>query len=69
MLLHVSLNKPSSGTLLLCFAKVLFIKIVKIRRYEFSAVVWLHNYPVQLVCVLCAVRGAPHTAHTPIRTG
>jgi hypothetical protein len=29
--------------LLLCFAKVMFIKIVsKIRRYEFSSVVWLH---------------------------
>ena len=30
---------------------------VKIRRYEFSVVVWLRNYPVLLVCV-CAVRGA-----------
>jgi len=28
MLLHVSVNKPSSGSLLLCFAKVMFIKIV-----------------------------------------
>jgi hypothetical protein len=28
MLLHVSLNKLSSGTLLLCFAKVMPIKIV-----------------------------------------
>jgi len=28
MLLHVSVNKPSSGSLLLCFAKVLIIKIV-----------------------------------------
>jgi hypothetical protein len=28
MFLHVSVNKPSSGTLLLCFAKVMFIKIV-----------------------------------------
>jgi len=23
---------------------------VKIRRYDFSAVMWLHNYPVLLVC-------------------
>jgi len=28
MLLHVSVNKPSSGSLLLCCAKVMFIKIV-----------------------------------------
>jgi len=28
ILLHVSVNKPSSGSLLLCFAKVMFIKIV-----------------------------------------
>ena len=28
MLLHVSVNKPSSGSLLLCFAKVIIIKIV-----------------------------------------
>ena len=35
---------------------------VKIRRYEFSAVVWLHSYPVLLVC---AVRGATaHSTHT-----
>jgi len=27
MLLHVSVNKPSSGSLLQCFAKVMFIKI------------------------------------------
>jgi len=36
MLLHVSVNKPSSGSLLPCFAKVMIIiKIVKIRRYQF----------------------------------
>jgi len=29
---------------------------VKIRRYEFSAVVWLHNYPVLLACVPYAVQ-------------
>jgi hypothetical protein len=28
MFLHVSVNKQSSGSLLLCFAKVMFIKIV-----------------------------------------
>ena len=57
MLLHVSVNKPSSGSLLPCYAKVMIIKkSVKIRRYEFSSVVWLHNYPV-LNCV-CAVCGA-----------
>jgi len=28
MLLHVLVNKPSSGSLLLCFAKVTFITIV-----------------------------------------
>jgi len=28
MLLHVLVNKPSSGSLLLCFAKVMIIKIV-----------------------------------------
>jgi hypothetical protein len=27
----------------------------KIRRYEFSAVMWLHNYPVILVCVYVCV--------------
>jgi len=67
MLLHVSVNKPSSGSLLLRFAKVMFIKIVKIRRYEFSAVVWLHNYPCPIG--VCAVRGAPRTAHTPVGLG
>ena len=54
MLLHVLVNKPSSGSLLPCFAKVMFIKIVKIRHHEFSAVVWQHNYPDLLVCVLFA---------------
>ena len=29
MLLHVSVSQPSSGTLLLCFAKVVTIKTVK----------------------------------------
>jgi len=28
MLLHVQVNKPSSGSLLPCFAKVMIIKIV-----------------------------------------
>jgi len=28
MLLHVSVNKPSSGSLLPCFAEVMIIKIV-----------------------------------------
>jgi hypothetical protein len=56
MLLHVSVNKPSSGSLILCFAKAMFIKIVKTRRHEFSAVMWLHNYPVLLVCVLFVVQ-------------
>jgi hypothetical protein len=28
MLLHVSVNKPSSESLLLCFAKVMIIKII-----------------------------------------
>jgi len=28
MLLHFSVNKPSSGSLLLCFVKVMIIKIV-----------------------------------------
>jgi hypothetical protein len=40
---------------------------VKIRRYEFSSVVWLHIVQSLLVCVcVCvrAVRGAPRTAHT-----
>jgi len=30
MLLHVSVNKPLSGSLLLCFAKVMFIKITSL---------------------------------------
>jgi len=35
MLLHVLGNKPSSGSLLLCFAKVLVIKIVwKINNHK-----------------------------------
>ena len=28
MFLHVSLNKPSSGSSLLCFAKVMIVKVV-----------------------------------------
>jgi len=35
---------------------------VKICCYEFDAVVWLHNYPVLLVCVLYTVHSAPHAA-------
>ena len=58
MLLHVLVNKPSSGSLLLCFAKVMSTKTVKIHCYEFRAVVWLHNYPVLLVCALYAVQNA-----------
>ena len=42
---------------------------VKICHYEFSAVMWLHNYPVLLVCVLYAVQNALRTAHTPIGLG
>jgi len=30
---------------------------------------WLHNYPVLLVCVLYAVQNALRTAHTPIGLG
>ena len=37
---------------------------VKIRRYECSAVMWLHNYSVLLVYVLYAVHRVPRTAHT-----
>jgi hypothetical protein len=52
MLLHVSVNKLSSGSLLTCFAEVRIIKIdSKLCRYEISLVVWLHIYPV--LCVLC----------------
>jgi len=70
MLLHVSVNKPSSGSLLLHFAKVMFIKIVEIRRYEFSALVFLHNYPDLLVCTVhCAdSHSALRTAHTHTHT-
>jgi hypothetical protein len=64
MLMPVSVNKPSSGSLLLCYAKVMFLKIIKICRYEFSAVVWLHNYPVVLMCVLYVVHSALCTAHS-----
>jgi hypothetical protein len=43
MFLHVLVNKLSPGSLLLFFAKVMLIKkSVKIRRYEFITVVWLH---------------------------
>jgi hypothetical protein len=54
MLLRVSDNKPSSGNLLLCFPKLMFIKIVsKTRRYEFSAVVWLQiNTEITGICEL-----------------
>jgi len=34
---------------------------LKIRHYELSAVVWLYNYPVLLVCVLYAVHRVQHT--------
>jgi hypothetical protein len=46
MLLYASVNNPSSGSLLLCFSKVMFVKIVS---YEFSAVVWLHNYRTEFI--------------------
>ena len=47
----------SCALLKLCLLKY----SVKIRRYEFSAVVWLYNYPVLWVCA--------RTAHTPIGLG
>jgi len=34
---------------------------VKMRRYEFIAVMWLHNYSVLLVCVLYVVHRVQHT--------
>jgi hypothetical protein len=33
MLLHVSVNKPLSGSLLLCFAKVMIINLLKPKTY------------------------------------
>jgi len=64
MLLHISANNPSPGSLVLCFANVMFIKRVKIHRYEFSAVVWQKHWfrpqskmtvqlRVRLVCMQC----------------
>ena len=34
MLLHVLVNKPTSGSLLLCFAKVMIIKIVSFNKAQ-----------------------------------
>jgi len=36
MLLHVSIYQPSSGRLLLCFAKVIIIKFNYFNGYNFS---------------------------------
>jgi hypothetical protein len=55
MLLRVSVNKPSSGSLLPCFAKVMIIKIrgsqLKYVVMKIRSVVWLHIYPVLYWCV------------------
>jgi hypothetical protein len=70
MLLDVSVNKPSSGSLLLCFAKVTIIKMVKMRRYDISSVVWIHIYPVLIgVCVcVCSAQCRMRQSHFEPRT-
>jgi hypothetical protein len=56
------------ASLKLCLLK----QSVKMRRYEFGAVVWLHNYPLCNGMRCCAVRGASIcTAQhsTPLQNG
>jgi len=54
----VRLTNHHQGAYCRALLKLCLLKqSANIRRYEFSAVVWLHNYPVLMVCV-CAVHSA-----------
>jgi hypothetical protein len=50
-------NDHHQGAYCLYFAKVILLNgSVKIRRYGTSSVVWLHIYPVLMVCVQSTVQ-------------
>jgi len=55
MLLHVSVNKLSSGSLLPCFAKVISVSLLTQHMTYYG--------PPN---TLTQSHSAPHTAHTPI---
>jgi hypothetical protein len=80
MHLHVSVNKPSSGSLLPYFAKVMIIsqlKYVVIKSVRSCGCIFIQSLLV-CVCVCCArctahsththTRGAPRTAHAHTHT-
>jgi len=59
MLLHVSVNKPSSGSLLLCFPKLMFIKI-----FSKNTSLWIHN-DIFLLTILINITLAKHSSKPP----
>ena len=66
-LLHVSVINYHQGAYCICIAKVIIVKqSVKIRGYGINLAVWLHIYPVLVVCVQCTVQS--ETLHGALYT-